>query len=132
MSFCADEEAIWLSTPFAIKRSGLAMRLILNNDAQARSPDVRLLELIAKGHRWLARLTSGSVDGVESIAAEEGISRSYVRRVIYLALLGPDIVQSIARGEHPADLTAERLIRSVPLPEDWAEQRRLLGLPLST
>ncbi len=124
----ADEECIWLSTAISLRRRGLAMRLIVNNDAQARGPDTRLLELIAKGHRWLAHLTSGSRDGVGAIAKEEGISSSYVTRVIHLAFMAPDIVQAIARGEHPADLTAEKLIRMVPLPEDWVEQRRMLGI----
>jgi site-specific DNA recombinase len=121
-------EAVWLTIPISLKRSGLAMRLIVNNTTQAREPDARLIALLAKGHDWLARLTSGRSNGVGSIAKDEGVTSSYVTRVIYLAFLAPDIVQRITRGEHPADLTAERLIRMVPLPEDWAEQRRLLGM----
>ena len=104
------------------------MRLVLNNDEQASTPDARLLELIAKGHRWLTKLTSGASDGVGAIAREEEVGTSYVTRLMYLAMLAPDIVQQIARGEHPGDLSAERLVRMLPLPEDWREQRRLLGM----
>jgi hypothetical protein len=50
-----------------------------------------------------------------------------VTRVTHLALLAPDIVQSIVRGEHPPSLNADRLIRQVPLPMVWNEQRALLG-----
>jgi site-specific DNA recombinase len=123
-----DEELVWLSTPYTIKRRGLAMRLILNYEAQAATPDARLLELIAKGHRWLARLTSGASNGVGAIGREEGVSTSYVTRLMYLAMLAPDIIQRIARAGHPGDLTAERLVRMLPLPENWGEQRRLLGM----
>jgi DNA invertase Pin-like site-specific DNA recombinase len=122
------KEPIHLGLQIELKRRGLAMRLVVNNDAQARGPDKKLLELIAKGHQWLAQLTSGSCDGVGAIAAKEKITSSYVTRVIYLAFLAPDIIEAIARGLHPADLNAEKLMRMVPLPEDWAEQRRLLKI----
>ncbi|MEN6584896.1 MAG: hypothetical protein ABFE02_02445 [Sulfuricella sp.] len=49
-------------------------------------------------------------------------------RVTYLAFLAPDIVQRIVRGDHPLELNAERLLRMVPLPVDWDEQRVLLGM----
>ncbi len=128
LSGIEDEELVWLSKSYLIKRRGLAMRLILNNDAQATTPDARMLELIAKGHQWLGKLTSGVVDGVGTIGREEGVSTSYVTRLMYLAMLAPDIIEQIARGEHPEGLTAEKLIRMVPLPVDWEEQRRLLGM----
>ena len=128
LSGIEDEELVWLSTPYAIKRRGLAMRLILNNEAQATTPDACLLELMAKGYRWLNQLTSGASDGVGAIAREEGVGTSYVTRLMYLAMLAPDIIQKIARGEHPGDLTAQRLVGMLPLPEDWEEQRRLLGM----
>jgi hypothetical protein len=78
-------EAVWLTIPISLKRSGLAMRLIVNNTTQAREPDARLIALLAKGHDWLARLTSGRSNGVGSIAKDEGVTSSYVTRVIYLA-----------------------------------------------
>jgi len=45
-----------------------------------------------------------------------------------LALLAPDIVEAIASGRQPPELTAHRLIRSVDLPTAWAAQTQLLGL----
>ncbi len=53
---------------------------------------------------------------------------SYVTRVICLAVLAPDIVQRIMRGDHSPDLGTDRLMRMVPLPLDWVEQRSLLGV----
>ena len=52
----------------------------------------------------------------------------YVSRVVYLAFLAPDIVQQISKGEQPPTLNADKLIRMVPLPADWGEQRKLLGM----
>lgn len=45
-----------------------------------------------------------------------------------LAFLAPDIVEAIAAGRQPADLTAETLIRHVDLPFDWNDQRVLLNV----
>jgi hypothetical protein len=74
------------------------------------------------------RLSSGKGVFVSTIATEDGVSPSYVTRVIYLAFLAPDIVQRIVRGDHPPDLGTDRLMRMVPLPLDWTEQQTLLGL----
>jgi hypothetical protein len=59
---------------------------------------------------------------------EERVTGSYVARVIQLAFLAPDIVQKIQRAEHPLELNAQGLLRVVPLPLAWDEQRSLLGI----
>ena len=41
------------------------------------------------------------------------------------AFLAPDIVEAILDGRQPADLTVQKLLRSLPLA--WAEQRQRLG-----
>jgi site-specific DNA recombinase len=45
-----------------------------------------------------------------------------------LAFLAPEIVEAIAAGRQPADLTAHRLIRTLNLPIAWAAQKQLLGI----
>ena len=45
-----------------------------------------------------------------------------------LAFLAPDIVEAIAAGRQPPELTAHRLIRTVDLPIAWTAQKQLLGL----
>jgi hypothetical protein len=83
--------------------------------------------LLARATDWFERLTSGQASSVAQIAQAESVTTAYVTRVTHLALLAPDIVQSIVRGEHPPALNADRLTRQVPLPMDWTEQRALLG-----
>jgi hypothetical protein len=63
---------------------------------------------------------------LKEIAAEEGISSSYVTRLLRLAFLAPDIVTSILSGRHPPQLTANRLMDDTRLPLDWTAQRKLL------
>lgn len=59
----------------------------------------------------------------------EGVTNRYVRRILELAFLAPDITQMILDGQHPADLSTEWLVRGADLPLDWRKQRQVLGLP---
>jgi len=52
----------------------------------------------------------------------ENISKSYVSRILRLALLAPDIVEAILAGRTDQALMLKRLER--PLPAGWREQRR--------
>ena len=52
----------------------------------------------------------------------------YVTRVLYVVFLAPDIVRAILQGTQPHQLTANALMRAVPLPIDWVAQRKVLGL----
>ena len=93
----------------------------------ARRKDESVLKSRIKAQEWLARLTSGRSDSIATIASEEHVSRGYVTRLIPLALMAPDLVQRIARGEHGPEFNAAKLMRLMPLPQDWGEQRAMLG-----
>src|SRR5208282_5764440 len=75
----------------------------------------------ARGHRWFKELASGTTASISEIAEREGVYDSYVKRLIPLALLAPDIVQSICDGSQPATLTAEALKHTAPLPLEWTK-----------
>jgi hypothetical protein len=51
-----------------------------------------------------------------------------VQRTIYVAFLAPDIVTAIEAGRQPVTLTPDSLLKALPLPACWNEQRRLLGM----
>ena len=55
------------------------------------------------------------------------ISKSYVSRILRLALLVLDIVEAILAGRPDEDMMLERLER--PLPASWEEQRARIGKP---
>ncbi|MBW3537084.1 MAG: hypothetical protein KY395_04845 [Actinobacteria bacterium] len=54
----------------------------------------------------------------------ENISKSYVSRILRLALLAPDIIEAILAGSTDQTLMLEQLER--PRPAGWEEQRRWL------
>lgn len=61
------------------------------------------------------------------LSDKAGCSDRYVSHLIPLALLAPEIVESILAGTQPVDLTAETLIKRADLPLRWADQKALLG-----
>ena len=81
-----------------------------------------------RAHRCFETLVSGRVRSVAELATVEGISDRYVSSLLPLAFLAPDIVEAIAAGRQPPELTAHRLIRTVDLPIAWPAQKQLLGL----
>jgi hypothetical protein len=112
--------------PMTMKRRGIEMRLIINGAGPARV-DPTLLKTIVRAHKWFNDLATGRTKNMAEIVSREGVDKSYVSRVINLAFLAPDITESIIAGQQPADLSAEKLIRRIDLPLDWAKQRQLLG-----
>ena len=67
----------------------------------------------------------GVYSSVTEIAEAEKISKSYVSRILRLALLVPDLVEAILGGWADQRVMLERLAR--PLPVGWAGQRELLA-----
>ena len=117
-----------MTVPVALKRCGMAMRLIVNAPGgEKRKPDPTLIALLVKAQDWFSRLSSGKVNSIRAIAQAEQVVGSYITRVIYLAFLAPDIVEAIMAGKQPPTLTAQKLLQSVPLPMHWAEQASTLG-----
>jgi len=83
--------------------------------------DDRLVHALARGHRWQRMLEKGEYTSTEAIAAKEGVSRSFVSRLLRLTLLAPDIVEAILDGRHGGALQAEVLKGALPL--NWDQQR---------
>jgi len=113
--------------PIEIKRRGVELSLVIEGETSAaKRPDPSLLKAIARGHRWFGELASGRAASIREIAKRAGVYDSYVKRVIPLAFLAPEIVRSICCGSHPSTLTAEALKHTVPLPLEWTKQRQIL------
>ena len=124
-----DPARCCIKVPAALKRCGGASRLIITDDEMEseQKPDSALVKVLCRAHDWFARLATGKVQSAADIARDEGLTRSYVTRVVRLAFLAPDITEAILGGRQPPDLNAERLVRRSRLPLDWDDQRRLLG-----
>jgi ParB-like chromosome segregation protein Spo0J len=89
-------------------------------------PDGTLVKALARAWRWQRLLDDGIYTTVSDIGDAENISKSYVSRILRLALLAPDIVDEILAGSTNQPLVLERLEQ--PLPMTWGQQRSMAGI----
>jgi hypothetical protein len=103
------------------------MRLVLGGGPDTKV-DPAILKAVARANQWLTELLSGNSSSLVEIGKPEGVWKRYVRRIIRLAFLAPSIVEEIACGHQPPELTAQALsTRCGDLPLSWQAQRELLG-----
>ena len=125
----SSDSTIELTAAVALRRRGVEMRLMLpevttQNDRSRCDPT--LIKAIARGHAWFEELAAGRARSLRELAERDGITRRYVRRLVDLAFLSPELVESILHGRQPVELTATRLTE-LDLPLDWTDQRSLLA-----
>ncbi|MFZ5725824.1 MAG: hypothetical protein ACOY4C_05385 [Pseudomonadota bacterium] len=129
MTIDTESPALLIIAPATLKRSGLAVRMVLDTGETAisREPDVRLIGAIAKAHRWWNRLLEEPNLTITDLARTEGVTSSYMTRVIRLAFLDPAIVTRIVEGKAPAGIDTKRLTQADAIPIAWSQQRQKLG-----
>ena len=74
------------------------------------------------GHGDASGCSTGIYTSGSEIGDAENTSKSYVSRILRLALLAPDLVDAILGGRTDQGVILEQLER--PLPACWEEQRR--------
>jgi hypothetical protein len=84
-------------------------------------PDGTLMKALARAWRWQRMLDDGVYATVSEIGDAENISKSYVSRILRLALLAPDLVEAILAGTEDQAMMLEQFER--PLSMRWEEQR---------
>jgi len=124
-----SNSSIELTAAVAFKRRGVEMRLVLpavaiQND-RSRC-DLTLIKAIARGRAWFEELAAGRARSLRELAERDGITRRYVRRLVDLAFLSPELVDAILHGRQPVELTATRLTK-LDLPLNWTDQHSLLA-----
>jgi site-specific DNA recombinase len=115
--------------PMTIRRRGVEIRLVIEgNRAHAPRADAALLKVVARAQRWSEDLLMGRAQSVTEVAEHEGVTDRYVRRLMRLAFLAPEIVEAIVAGNQPTELTAEALAERIDLPLLWTAQEQAVGI----
>jgi hypothetical protein len=122
-----DGNTLVVRIPMRFQRRRGRKRIVAPDDSALAAsskpqPDGTLLKALARAWRWQRMLDEGVYTTVSEIGDTENISKSYVSRILRLALLAPDLVEAILAGTTDQTLMLERL--EGPLPERWEEQRR--------
>ena len=124
-----DGSTLIVRIPMRFQRRGGRKRIVAP-DGSAIVPrskpqlDGTLVKALARAWRWQRMLDEGVYMSIREIGDAENISKSYVSRILRLALLAPDLLEAILAGSTEQGMMLEQLER--PLPADWAEQREQL------
>ena len=121
-----DGSTLVVRIPMRFQRRGGRKRIVAPDGSEIAptskpQPDGTLVKALARAWRWQRMLDEGVYASVSEIGDAENISKSYVSRILRLALLAPDIVEAILAGRTDQALMLEQLER--PLPASWEEQR---------
>ncbi len=118
---------IILDIPIALKRAGTGMKLVVPGARNNAKCAPGLIRLLLRAFAIQDRLEQNPDLPLKRIAEAEGVSPSYVTRLLRLAYLAPDIVTAIIDGRQPPGLTANTLMKNTRLPFRWEAQRKRLG-----
>ncbi len=119
-----------LSVSVHLKRRGVEAKLIVDGDGgrPITSPDPALIKAVAKAFAWNRKLMTGEARSVRALARDVGVTNRYVRKLLPLAFLAPDIIDAILDGRQPRNLSLETIAYTSIL-RRWEDQRRQFGFP---
>jgi site-specific DNA recombinase len=114
-----------LITPFTLLRYRAELRLLepeagLSEDKSSAS----LLKAILRAHIWKLRIIRGEVHSKEEIARGAKLNTSYVRQLLKLASLGPDVIDAVVLHKRTFRRSLPETTHGISL--DWNNQNYLL------
>ncbi len=127
-----DGGSVLIRIPMLLKKRGGRREIIvpegLADAERPRAPAQEpLVTALARAFHWQELIDTGHYASIAALAEALGVDRCYVRRILTLATLAPDIIQAIVRGEEPSGLSLEKMVKGMPML--WGEQRTRLGFP---
>ena len=124
----APSPTIELVVATRITRSGRTLRLIQGDGrSAARTERPQLARLIVRGREWWSQIRAGEAS-VSSISDSEGVSRSYVSRLVRLAFLAPELLEAMTNGRLGATVEVADLLKPGAIDLSWETQRARFGV----
>jgi hypothetical protein len=88
--------------------------------------DQTLIRAVARAFEWREALEKGGAKSVSDLARKSGCNYRYVKRILKLSFLAPEIVEKIIQGRQPKGFTLSHILQ-LNLPLSWKSQREVLG-----
>ena len=79
------------------------------------------MKALGPGYRWRRWIETGQAKSITDLAEQEGVTDAYVRRLLPLTCLAPDIVEAILDGRQPKGLRLAEMLGNGLV--EWEEQR---------
>lgn len=105
-----------------LTRTGHSLRLVDARGVSAapRSDPVLIGQLI-QARKWWKKLARSETD-IASLARSEGVSASWITRVVRLAFLAPEVVEAILGGRVRVDIDGRALLAARAISANWGQQ----------
>ena len=117
-------ETVTLHVPVRIvKRGGRKEMLVPAGQNAPRHASATVIKALARAFRWKQLLDTGEFSTVSELAHKEGISTTYLARILRLTLLAPEIVEGVLDGRHKTELLKAAV--QADFPSEWEAQRAL-------
>ncbi|MGH6916898.1 MAG: hypothetical protein ACREJ0_04250 [Geminicoccaceae bacterium] len=128
-----DGNTLVVRIPMRFQRRGGRKRIVAPDGSEIvptskPQPDGTLVKALARAWRWQRMLDEGVYTSVCEIGDAENTSKSYVSRILRLALLAPDSVERILDGRPTVGLA----LFLKPFPVEWERQRHTFYPSTST
>ncbi len=120
-------DPVVLKVPVRLRLTGIETRLVMDDGSSSKEISESIVRLLVRAYALRDRLFTDTTLTAQDVAAQEGLSPSYVTRLLRLTFLAPSIVDLILTGRQPPELTARRLLEDTRMPLNWAEQHKALG-----
>ena len=102
------------SYPIKLRSVGKRNKVILG-DVPQNTPNQELILCVAKSWKWYQALSKGKVRSVQELAMQENTSVETITRNLHLAILKPDQVEKLLKGQHAPDLSVAQLLKAPSL-----------------
>lgn len=122
-----ERDRIVVSIPVRFRRRSGRQMIFAAGDGpedNSKSDDSALVVSLARAWQWQEELEAGEYSTVEEMATAKKIDLSYMRRMLRLNSLAPDIVEAILQNNAPDHISLRTLYRGIA--PSWAEQRSQL------
>ena len=122
------EEAIVISRNVRISTTSRKGNVLVTNNFENKEVNINpfLIKIITQSYYWNKLIEEGKAQSsVDIQKMENHNNNSYVKEILRLKFLAPDIVEAILNGTQPRDLTADKLRKIKTI--DWQEQRKILN-----
>lgn len=114
-------ETVTLHVPFClVKRGGRKEMQLPDGAMPSLRTDSTLVKALARAFRWKQILESGEFATIRELAEREGVTPSFLTRILRLTLLAPEIVTAVLDGTQFADLTLKTAMQHFP--GEWTAQ----------
>ncbi len=111
--------------PLTIRKRNGRPKILPPDDVDARNgrtQDPHVLRAIARAWSWRRQLETGAASTIQDIAAAEKVSDRFVGRMIRLAYLSPNVLETLVINRKPPALSLNDLMAVAELP--WFEQAK--------